>query len=85
MYYVYILKSIKDNTHYIGFTNNLINRLKLHNKKKVLSTKLKTPYKIVYYEAYASRDEAKLREHNLKLRAQALNALKRRIKKSLEA
>gem|GEM_PF-4446881 len=25
MYYVYILKNIKDNTHYIGFTNNLIN------------------------------------------------------------
>ncbi|HRZ29620.1 MAG TPA: hypothetical protein P5052_02570 [Candidatus Paceibacterota bacterium] len=46
---------------------------------------MKVPYKIVYYEAYASRDEAKLREYNLKLRAQALNALKRRIKKSLEA
>ncbi len=85
MYYVYILKSIKYHTHYIGYTNNLINRLACHNHKEVYATKLKAPYKIVYYEAYASRDEAHHREHNLKLRAQALNHLKKRIKKSLEA
>ncbi|MDD4784638.1 MAG: hypothetical protein PHY32_03795 [Candidatus Pacebacteria bacterium] len=42
---------------------------------------MKASYKIVHYKAYASRDEAKLRKHNLKLRAQAL----KRIKKSLEA
>ena len=49
------------------------------------ATKPKAHSKIVYYEAYASRDEAHRREHNLKLRAQALNGLKKRTKKSLEA
>jgi len=51
----------------------------------VYATKPKAHSKIVHYEAYASRDEAHRREHNLKLRAQALNGLKKRIKKSLEA
>jgi len=36
------------------------------------------------FEAYKIEDEARHREHNLKLRANAFNQLKRRISKSLK-
>lgn len=85
MFYVYILKSKKDNRLYLGYTNNLRKRLKEHNLGLVSSTKLRTPLRLVYYEAYAIRQDATKREHNLKLRAKALRQLRNRIRSSLEA
>ena len=61
-YYVYVLKSLKDNFHYIGHTQNLKNRLKTHNYKKVRSTKGHIPFKIVYTETFSSRSNACKRE-----------------------
>ena len=84
MFYTYIIKSIKDKKLYIGYTSNLRKRLKEHNSKLNKSTKPRVPFKLVYYEAYASEDDAIKREHNLKLRARALKQLTRRIRKSLE-
>jgi len=84
MFYTYIIKSIKDNDCYIGYTSDLQKRLKEHNSKLNKSTKHRTPFKIIYYEAYVSKDDATRREHNLKLRARAFRQLKLRIKKSLE-
>lgn len=66
MYYVYILQSEKDKSLYIGFTPNLRGRLLKHNKKQVLSTKSKTPWKLIYYEAYLERKDATGREKFLK-------------------
>lgn len=83
MFFVYILKSKKDNNLYLGSTNDLRERIKKHNLGKVASTKLRMPLKLVYYEAYASEEEARHREHNLKLRARAFRQLKLRIKKSI--
>ena len=83
MYFVYILRSKKSKGLYIGCTNNLYKRLKKHNGGLVRSTKPYIPWQIVYYEAYCSETEAFHREHNLKLRANAWNQLKRRIKKSI--
>lgn len=84
MFYVYVLKSIKDNMLYTGSTNNLQKRFQEHNSKKVVSTKNRTPLDLVYYEAYKSEDNARKREHNLKLRSNAFNQLKRRIKESID-
>lgn len=84
MFYTYIIKSIKDNNCYIGYTSDLKKRLKEHNLKLNESTKHRTPFKIIYYEAYASKDDAIKREHNLKLRARAFAQLKLRIRKSLK-
>lgn len=84
MYFVYILKSLKSQKLYAGFTSDLRKRLKEHNLGLVLSTKPYLPWKLVYYEAYLSEAEARHREHNLKLWANAWNQLKRRIKKSIE-
>lgn len=83
MYYVYILKSKKHNRQYIGYTEDLQKRLGEHNQGLVKSTHPYLPWRVVYYEAYSSQEEAILREHNLKLRANAWNQLKRRIEKSL--
>ena len=83
--YVYVLQSIKNNSLYIGYTNDLRKRLKEHNLGLVRSTKGGRPFRLVYYEAYASRQDATHREHNLKLRAKALRQLKNRIKNCLEA
>jgi len=83
MYYVYILKSIKDRKLYIGYTNNLQRRIKEHNSKLNKSTKSRAPFKLVYYEAYANLSDAKKREYNLKLRAKALAQLLRRIRNSM--
>ena len=44
MYYVYILKSLKDNNLYIGRTNNFLRRFKEHNSGKVPSTKSRKPF-----------------------------------------
>jgi len=84
MFFVYIIKSKKDNELYLGYTSDLLKRFKKHNLGLVKSTKSRKPWQLVYYEAYASRQDATHREHNLKLRAKALRQLKNRIKNCLE-
>lgn len=69
---------------YVGSTGDLRERFALHNAGKIVSTKGRRPFELVYYEAYRAEDDARTREHNLKLRSNALNQLKRRLKKSLE-
>lgn len=85
MFFVYILKSKKDKGLYFGYTNDLRKRLKEHNLGLVESTKSRRPLYLVYYEAYASKQDAVKREHNLKLRAKALRQLRNRITSSLKA
>ena len=62
MHYVYVLKSLKDGRLYIGKTKDLRERFKNHNAGKVIATKYRKPFKLVFYEAFqhktdASRDE----------------------------
>jgi putative endonuclease len=38
-FYVYVLKSEKDGHNYVGYTNNLRDRLAMHDAGKVSSTK----------------------------------------------
>ena len=83
MFYTYILKSIKDGKLYIGYTSDLKRRIFEHNAKTELSTKNRTPFQLVYYEAYLSEKDAKLREHNLKRFSGSYIHLKKRIKNSL--
>jgi len=84
MYYVYILKSKKDNLMYTGSTNNLERRLNEHNEGLVFSTKHRAPFEVVYYEAYKSESDARKRESNLKLRSRAFAQLKKRVQESLK-
>lgn len=66
MYFVYVLKSEKDNNLYIGITNNLEKRLKQHNNGNNFSTKYRKPFKLVYYEIKENRQDARIREKFLK-------------------
>ncbi|MFA5791850.1 MAG: GIY-YIG nuclease family protein [Candidatus Paceibacterota bacterium] len=83
MFYVYILRSEKDKNLYIGYTNDLKRRLKEHNLGINRSTKLRTPFTLIYYEAYRKREDATHREKMLKERGKALGGIKRRISNSL--
>ncbi len=62
MFFAYILKSDKDNSYYYGSTSDLEKRLLYHNKGKVRYTKGKMPWKIHYYESFATKSEAYKRE-----------------------
>ena len=83
MFYVYILKSKKDNNFYIGSTNDLKRRINEHNSGLVFSTKSRMPFELVYYEAYKSESDARNREKSLELRSRAFAQLKKRIKESV--
>jgi putative endonuclease len=83
MFCVYVIKSQKNKSLYIGFTNNLRRRLAEHNKNQSDYTKNKGPYEVIYCEFYKSEKDAKVREENLKRFAQAYTELKKRIKNSL--
>ena len=66
MHYVYLLKSKKNGRLYTGFTDDLRQRVEDHNSGKSSYTKNNRPYVLVYYEAYASRDDAQKRERSFR-------------------
>ena len=66
MYYTYILKSKKDQQFYTGYTDNLKERLELHNSGKVASTKNRLPVELIYYEVCLDQQDATHREKYLK-------------------
>ena len=67
MNHVYLLESLQDKSWYIGFTpNSPFERLIVHNSGTEYYTKRKTPWKLIYYEAYVSREDATGREKFLK-------------------
>jgi len=83
MFYLYVLKSKKDEKLYTGSTNDLKRRLSEHNEGKVKSTKSRTPFTLIYYEAYANEKDSRRREFSLKKDGKALGQLKRRLSESL--
>lgn len=66
MWHTYILQSNKDGRWYTGCANNLRKRFNEHNNGLVLSTKGRGPFKIIYYEACANKNDAFAREKYLK-------------------
>jgi putative endonuclease len=65
-YFVYIVKC-KDGTYYTGYTNNLENRIYLHNNGKGAKyLKNKLPVKLVYAKEYRYYKNALRRERNIK-------------------
>ena len=69
-YYVYILKSLKNNDVYIGSTSDFNKRVDLHNKGKVKSTKGYSPWQLLEYQKFYSRSEAFRQEKFLKTHQQ---------------
>jgi predicted GIY-YIG superfamily endonuclease len=67
MYYAYLIRSISspDQT-YIGFTEDLKQRLADHNAGKSNHTSKYTPWELVSYHAFADKRKAQEFEHYLK-------------------
>lgn len=66
MYYAYVLRSGRDGRWYTGMTADLRERVRAHDRGKVLSTRYRRPLELVYYEACRSESDAKRRELYLK-------------------
>lgn len=66
MWYTYVLKSKKDGDLYIGMTNDLKKRVDKHNSGEVESTKFRTPFELIYYEAHHNKNDVAKREKFLK-------------------
>lgn len=84
MFYVYVIKSEKDNKLYIGLTGDLQRRFSEHNKGLNKSTQYRIPFSLIYYEAYKSRFDAQIRENKLKKFKNSYAELKKRILHSLQ-
>ena len=65
-FYVYVLLSLKDNKYYTGYTSDLKKRIELHNKGMVISTKLRRPLILIYWEGCLNQQDATRREKYLK-------------------
>ncbi|MBT4516507.1 MAG: GIY-YIG nuclease family protein [Candidatus Komeilibacteria bacterium] len=65
-YFVYILLSLRDKRFYIGQTNNLERRLSEHNQGKNISTFVRRPLELIFYEAYLNKKDALRREKYFK-------------------
>jgi len=84
MYYTYVLLSQKDGRFYTGATADLRKRIKDHNNGQVISTRLRRPLKLIYYEACLDKHDAIRREKYLKT-GMGKQYLKNRLKHSLMA
>ena len=66
MYFVYVLKSLKDHKHYYGLTNDIKRREMEHNKGFVSATKSRRPLQLIYFETVDTLKEARQREKYFK-------------------
>ena len=65
-YYVYILLAKNSNISYVGYTNNLIKRIYLHNKGKGEKFTRGRKWKLAYYKRYNNKNLAMKEEYKLK-------------------
>ncbi|MDP3888769.1 MAG: GIY-YIG nuclease family protein, partial [bacterium] len=66
MFFVYVLRSFKDQKFYIGYTEDLNKRVSHHLLGEVPATQSRLPLQLIYYEAYVDKRDAKGREKFLK-------------------
>jgi predicted GIY-YIG superfamily endonuclease len=71
MHFVYVLKNMNTGMPYIGYTEDLNRRLREHRSSENV--------RLVYYEAYVSEKDARIRERKLKAYGNAWTGLKRRL------
>ena len=77
MYYVYILKHPTEHRIYIGFSTDLRARMRNHQS-------VHRDWKLSYYEAYVSEEDARERERRLKDYGNVKQLLRKRIMWSLQ-
>jgi len=82
MVYVYVISSKKDKKWYTGSTTDLRKRFNEHNEGKVVSTKGRGSFELIYYEACVNINDAFTREGYLKT-GMGKRYLKNRLKRFL--
>lgn len=67
MFKIYVLKSLKNGKHYIGYTGkDLLERLHEHNRRTNIWTRQNGPFQLIYSEQCETKTAAIKREHFLK-------------------
>ena len=85
MFYVYVIASEdKDSKLYIGYTKDLKERMRQHNSDANTGWTKGHRWKLVYYESYLSKDDARRREDKLKNDGRSKRWLLFRIEESLK-
>jgi putative endonuclease len=81
-YFVYLLGNKKKNflTTYVGYTNNLIKRIELHNTSKGAKFTKGRIWKLMYYEKCQTKSEAMKRENFIKKNRKFRNLIKKKYK-----
>ena len=82
-YYVYLIVSkVKNKTiSYVGYTNNLLKRISLHNASKGAKFTKGKKWKIIYYKPYRSKKIAMKEEYYLKKNYKLRNQIKKESRK----
>ena len=76
-FYVYMLKSLsRRSVTYVGYTNNLVKRIELHNSNKGAKFTRGRKRKLIYKEKYNSKKEAISREYYIKKNRTLRNRIK---------
>ena len=77
-YYVYLIitKINNKSISYVGYTNNLKKRLKLHNSSKGAKFTRGKIWKIIYFKSYNSKKKAMIEEYKLKKNYKLRNKIK---------
>jgi putative endonuclease len=67
-FFVYVIGSVNNSklTTYVGYTNNLLKRIILHNRGKGAKFTRGRKWFLMYYETFKSKSNAMKREYEIK-------------------
>ena len=79
-FFVYLLININKNraTSYVGYTNNLVKRLTLHNKSKGAKFTKGRKWTLIYKKCYKTKSLAMKNEYILKKNQKKRNLIKKK-------
>ena len=85
-FFVYLIINIKNNksTSYVGYTNNLKNRILLHNKSKGAKFTRGRKWTLIYKRCYKTKSVAMKNEYLLKKNRIKRNIIKKKFIDSLK-
>jgi putative endonuclease len=77
-FFVYVLSSFNKNklTTYVGYTNNIEKRLRLHNEGRGAKFTRGRKWKLIYNEKFKTKKEAISREYYIKKNRKFRNLIK---------
>jgi len=81
-YFVYLLSNRNKSklTTYVGYTNNLLKRIKLHNSGKGAKFTRGRKWELIYFKKFATKKEAISRECYIKKNRKVRNLIKSKYK-----